>query len=84
MKSYRKNGKLIIEIDEGVLLTCGQYAFGEKHKIVNEDAFLDFCCMKVLEVNVGVDQGNDGKPIMHQLMDDVINCAVEGAEGLYT
>lgn len=80
MKSYRKDGKIFIEIDEvAVLFAAENGELSNFMQITDTNAFLDFCTNNIIEI--GNDGDFDSQPQIFDVFDRVFDEAFELGAG---
>ena len=80
MKSYRKNGNLVIEISEDALCNGVHVIPGNDVIVTDREKFLSFCAAHVCSF------GDNGDFLstshMTRLLDDLVTEAIESAAGV--
>lgn len=78
MKVYRRNGQIIIELEEWAVIHGAECNPNWNAKVTDRERFLNY----VSENLVSIGRPHQDDSIFNELMDFIVNCAIESNEGI--
>jgi hypothetical protein len=80
MKAYRKDGQLVIEIDEDALCSGTHMLPGMEATVTDREKFLNFCAKQICAFGDNGDFNSASR--LTRLLDDLVTEAIESDAGV--